>query len=270
MRSYSLLIAFLFALVATSFATAGVENADFEISDFESSDLESRGNRNSTKSNGGNTVKGACKTMKKLMRITQLASNQTKLDSLVSEGKLTTAKVDELKKKAADAGPKLQAMSTNTTLATECTRIAAESQMKGACKQMKKLQKMADLVKNQTALDAFAAKHKLNGTRVDKLKAKVQKSQPKLTELSSNTTLTTFCAKKKSVAADTNGGRASGSASASATGASQTSTASPNTPAAAGNAQQVKTNGASGAHVTTETLPYIFVTVLAGVFVLLL
>lgn len=184
MRSFSVLVALLFAFVATSYA------ADLTI-------LEARKDRNETRSRSGDTTQKACKEMRKLTVLTSLAANQTKLDTLITEGKIDTAKADKLKKEAADAAPKLQALTSNSTLVDECATIDAEGHMKQQCKQMKRLQRLAKLAGNATAMDAFAAKQNLNSTQVDGLKSKVQKAETKLKALEANTTLTDFCTQMK-------------------------------------------------------------------------
>jgi hypothetical protein len=184
MRSLTVLVAILFAFVATSYASS------FPV-------IEARKDSNATRSQGGDNTKMACKEMRQLTALTSLASNQTKLDELVAKGKLDTAKVDALKKKAADASTKLQTMSSNTTLTSECAAIDAQGQMKQQCKQMKRLQKLAKLASNTTTMDAFAAKKNLNSTQVDGLKDKLQKADTKLKTLEANATLTDFCKQMK-------------------------------------------------------------------------
>lgn len=183
MRSLSLLVSLLFAFMATTYA-----------SDLPA--LETRKDRNATRS-GGDSTKSACKQMQKLTALTMLASNQTKLDELVAKGKLDTAKVDELKKKAAEATTKLQTMSSNATLTSECAAIQAKGQMKRECGQMKRLQRMANLANNATAMADFAAKRNLTSTQVDNLKKKAQGAETKLKALETNTTLTDFCKQNK-------------------------------------------------------------------------
>jgi hypothetical protein len=187
MRSFGVLLAVLFAFVATSYASI----------DFHLPTLEIRKDRNSTKHNGGDSTKMMCQQIKSLTVLTSLATNQNKLDELVAKGKMDTAKVDALKKKAAEATTKLQNLSSNTTLTTECAAINAKSKMKKECGQMKRLQKLANLATNATALDAFTAKHKLDSTQVDGLKIKVQNADTKFKAMQSNTTFTDFCKQMK-------------------------------------------------------------------------
>jgi hypothetical protein len=191
MHSSSILTALLCAFAATSYASS---EPAFHT-------LEVRKDKNSTESHGmgkGNSLKAECATIRKLTTLTTLAANQTKLDELMAKGAMSSKKVDEIKSKAAAANTKLQTLTSNSTLTAECASVNAEAMMKMECKQMKRLDKLAKLAGNTTALDAFAAKKKMNSTQVDGLKAKLQKAETKLKDLQSNTTLTDFCKQMKS------------------------------------------------------------------------
>ncbi|KAJ4374383.1 hypothetical protein N0V83_003124 [Neocucurbitaria cava] len=192
MRSFSV-VAFLFAFVTISYA----------FPTFGSVNLAVRKDNGTSK--GGDTTKSACKQMQKLTHLTELAANQTKLDELVAKGKMNTTEVDALKAKAADASTKLQTLESNSTLTTECAVIEADQQSKQECRQMKELTKLAALADNQTAMDALVAKKGLNSTQMDKLMARIQKAETKLQTLSSNTTLTDFCATLKQSKGNNNG-----------------------------------------------------------------
>lgn len=178
------IIAIFFAFFATAFAFP-----DLHI-------LDSRKNKNGTSK--GNSANKACRQMAKLTQLTELAANQTKLDALVTKGKLTTDDVTTLKAKAANSTATLQTLQSNTTLVDECNAINANKKVKAQCAGMKQLAKLAAMATNQTALDAFVAKKKLNDTQVTDLKDKIAKSQTKLQEMQSNSTLTALCAQQKS------------------------------------------------------------------------
>lgn len=186
MRSFSFLIALLFAFVATSYAFP-----DFR--------LEARkgGNKNGTSNGNGNSVNKACKKMAKLTKLTELANNQTKLDAMVSKGKLNDTEVAEIKTKAQDASTQLQSMQANTTLVSECLVVDAHKKVVGQCKKMAKLTKLAAMKDNQTAIDAFAAKKNITGEKLTKLQDKIANATTKLQEMSGNTTLTDLCSKEQ-------------------------------------------------------------------------
>jgi hypothetical protein len=239
MRSFTVLLALLFAFVATSYASI----------DFQLPTLEVRKDRNSTQLNGGGSTKMMCKKIKSLTALTSLAANQTKLDEMVAKGKTDANKVEALKEKAAAAMPKLQALTANTTLITECAAISANGKMKKQCGEMKKLQSLANLASNTTAMDAFTAKHKLNSTQVDKLKTRFQKAQTKLKALQANTTVTDFCKQNK---------QASGKEGSATMGAGAA--------AASGSSQQVTKSGASA----LQSVSYFLVPAIVGVFAVVL
>jgi predicted nucleic acid-binding Zn-ribbon protein len=77
---------------------------------------------------------------------------------------------------------------------TACNQIFAVEDMQDDCDTISEIEKLNTLVANQTALDA---KTKNNATKADALKTKVAAMQDELTTLSSNTTLTTYCASLK-------------------------------------------------------------------------
>ncbi|KAF2024794.1 hypothetical protein EK21DRAFT_77920 [Setomelanomma holmii] len=235
----------LFAFAATSYAFPNIGFTSLEV----------RKDRNGTHTKGADTIKQACKQMAKLTHLTELAANQTKLDELVAKGKLNSTEVDALKTKATDATTKLQTMASNTTLTTECAAIDAEQKTVSECKQMKQLQKLANLASNTTALDAMVSKKSLNSTEVDKLKEKISKAQTKLQTLSSNTTLTDFCAQRQQ-------GKGTTSADAGTTSSSGA--------AGSATAEQSSKSGAGGMRITLATMPYVFFPAVAAVFALLL
>lgn len=199
MRSFSFVVALLFAFVTTSFAWPDA----FPV-------LEARkGHKNGTANgNGnGNSVNKACRQMAKLTKLTELAANQTKLDAMVAKGKLNTTEVDDIKAKAQQATTELQAMQANTTLTTECAVIDAHRKVVSSCKKINKLQKLADMANNQTAKDALVAKKKLNDTQVAKLDERIANATTKLQEMKSNTTLTDLCAQENQQKGTNGGGK---------------------------------------------------------------
>ncbi|KAJ4339159.1 hypothetical protein N0V95_007844 [Ascochyta clinopodiicola] len=236
MRSFSFLLALLFACAATSYAWP---SADFPT-------LEPRKRGNDTESNNPERVlKKSCKKLRKLTVLSELANNQTKLDAWVTAGKLDTAEVDAIKAKAANATTELQSMQANTTLVGECAIVNAERKSVNQCKQMKKLAKLAALAGNDTAMAAFEQKKGLNETGIEKLKAKIAQASTKLQEMQSNTTLTSFCTQRQQQKGDT-------------------SSAEDKT---AGSAQQAK-SGAAG--FTAQTTTYLLASALAAAFALFL
>lgn len=192
MRSFSFILALLFALTATSYAQPGAGHADLEVR------KDGNGNGNSTRAMGPDrALKQSCRKMRRLFALSQITANQTKLDAWVAEGKLNTAEVDALKSKAANATAELQTLQSNTTLVAECAVVNAERKSIAQCMRLKQLTKMASLAGNSTALAAFGQKRGLNETQIEKLKAKIADAPTKLQALMSNTTLTTFCTQRR-------------------------------------------------------------------------
>jgi len=185
------IFALLFAFMATSYAFP-----QFHI-------LESRKDKNGTAMahrNGtskANTVKKVCKKMNRLVRLTDLAANQTKLDALVAKGKLNDTEVAKLKAKAVNATATLQTMQANTTLVDECNAFNANLKVRAECFAMKRLAKYVTLANNKTAMDAFVAKKQLNATEAANLQDQVSKADAALQGLQKNTTLVDLCNKQK-------------------------------------------------------------------------
>jgi hypothetical protein len=191
MHSFNFTIALLFALIGFSVAFPGFHPLEARKGDKEGD----KGGKNSTSMSNSNSLTHQCKTMSHLTHLTTLAANQTKLDAMVAKDKLNATSVAELKTKASDAATKLQTLSTNTTLVSECAVVDANMKTMGQCKQMKSLTKLAALSGNSTAMDAWVAKKKLNDTQVAKLKEKITKAGTKLDALKGNATLLDICSK---------------------------------------------------------------------------
>ncbi|KAF2798761.1 hypothetical protein K505DRAFT_414156 [Melanomma pulvis-pyrius CBS 109.77] len=244
MRSFSFIVALLFALISSTYAWPELHL------------LEARkgGKGNGTtraKGNGtrGNSVNSQCKQMAKLTKLTELAANQTKLDAMVAKGKLNETEVAAIKTKATEATTKLATMTSNTTLVSECLVVDAHQKVVGQCKKINELTKLANLANNATAKEAWVAKKELNSTQVTKLDEKIANATTKLSTMSSNTTLTSLCAAEKQQKGTSDGTTA-------------TSSSSPDAAAASGT-----TGGTSGAvALSAQTMPYVLVPLLAGFF----
>lgn len=141
-----------------------------------------KGNSTSTKSQ--------CKQVQKLTKIVNLAANSTRLDDK-TDGNAT--KADAIKAKASEAATTLSTLQANTTLMAACSQIFAVEDMEDACSQMASLEKLTALVANATKLDN---KFDGNATKIAAVQAKASAGADELATLSSNTTLTQFCAAK--------------------------------------------------------------------------
>jgi len=188
MHSSNIIVAMLLAFATTSYALPETAFHTIEV----------RRERNGTESRGGReSVKSQCAQIRRLTALTTLASNQTRLDTLVSSGEMSERKAGQVKAKAALATTRLQALTANSTVAAECATINAERKMKQNCKQMKRWEKLTNLASNATALDAFAAQKNMNATKLASLKATLQKVETRLQEMQANTTLMAFCGQTK-------------------------------------------------------------------------
>ncbi|CAI6333034.1 unnamed protein product [Periconia digitata] len=222
MHSFNFIVALFFALIGFSAA----------FPQFHFLEAREKGEKNGTSKakNGtsGNSINKECKQMAKLTALTAFANNQTKIDALTAKGKLDDSKVAALKSQAAEASTKLQAMTANTTLVSECAVVFAHKKTVGQCKQMKSLAKLASLASNQTAMDAMIAAKKLNDTQAVMLQDKVKSAQTKLDDLKANTTLTDICSKEasqKGASDSASGTESTGTTNAGAAAASQSSSA---------------------------------------------
>ena len=236
-----LLLTLLFAFITAAAAFPSLNSLDVRK---EKNGTASAGHhKNGTMSN---PVKKECKMMDKMMALTKLAGNQTKLDDLVKKGKLNDAEVQALKDKAANVTTTLKTLQANTTLIDECNAFNANWKVKMQCMEMKQLSKWAAISKNQTAVDALLAKKKLNGTQATMFKDKITKAQSKLQEMQGNSTLTDLCAKQKQEKGSESGGASGGSASPAKESKSESST------------------------LMFQTASYAFLPAVAGIFVLFL
>ncbi|KAL5119950.1 hypothetical protein ACEQ8H_002048 [Pleosporales sp. CAS-2024a] len=216
MHPSNILASILFAFAATAYATP---EPVFHT-------LEVRKDHNGTKQHDGkDSTKKECATIRKLTMLANLASNQTKLDALMANGKLDAQKMADLKTKAANANTMLMTLTANTTLTSDCAVIDASEKTKSECKEMKVLSKLAQLASNTTALDALAAKKKMNSTMVDMFKTKLQKAETKLKDMQANTTLTNICNSLQQGKAKADGTSSAGSSGTSAAPAKETKSA---------------------------------------------
>ncbi|KAF2126600.1 hypothetical protein P153DRAFT_297557 [Dothidotthia symphoricarpi CBS 119687] len=189
MRSISVLLALLFAFATTSYAFPS-PNSNLPTLLYP----RKHGNNNNSTASTGRALKKQCNKISKLTKLTSLASNQTKIDQLVAQGRMTTADVTKLQAKAANATITLQSLESNSTLVAECNAVSAHQKDVKQCNQLQRLTSLVALAGNQTILDELATKKGVNETRLEE---KLAKAETKLKEMETNTTLTDFCAQRK-------------------------------------------------------------------------
>ncbi|KAK3946250.1 hypothetical protein QBC46DRAFT_3109 [Diplogelasinospora grovesii] len=138
-------------------------------------------------STGATSTKAQCRQVAKLTELTTLAANQTLLDKVTKNNATRAAAIQA---KASAAATQLSTLESNSTLMTACDQIFAVDAMEMACGKMARLEKLQEVVANQTELDKVT---KNNATRADALKAKASADASELATMQSNTTLTAFC-----------------------------------------------------------------------------
>ncbi len=134
------------------------------------------------------SVKDQCKEVADLNAINAILANQTKLEKFSHGNANRTA---ELKAKASSKATQLAPILANSTTIATCNQIFAVRATENDCHELHRLQHHADIAANQTKLDHFSHG---NTSRADALKADVAAKAATLSALSSNATLTAFCA----------------------------------------------------------------------------
>ncbi|KAJ4392736.1 hypothetical protein N0V91_011287 [Didymella pomorum] len=122
-----------------------------------------------------------------------MAANQTRLDGLLANKKLTQTQVDDILSKKDSINAELQQLSSNSTLTAECGVITAHRKVIKGCKKLDKLEKLVGLANNKTAYDEHLAGEILNQKQIEQLKKNMETAELKLQELRSNSTLVELC-----------------------------------------------------------------------------
>jgi hypothetical protein len=180
MHSYSWLVA-ISMFVATSHASPALPH--FE--------LQQAGNVNAASTQ--RSVQGTCKRIAALTNLSSMAANQTSLDAMLADNKLTQEQVDYIETKKDAINSELQELSSNTTLTTECGVIGAHQKAVKDCKKLDKLEKLVELANNKTAYDEHLAGEILNQKQTEQLKKNMEDAEVKLQRMRSNSTLVELC-----------------------------------------------------------------------------
>lgn len=197
MRPFGLFVA-ISAFVATSYARPGHQH--FELQQASSADANS----------AQRSVKGTCKRMAALTNLSTMAANQTRLDTLLADKKLTQEQVDNILSKKDAINAELQQLRSNSTLTAECGVINAHRQVVKGCEKLDKLEKLAELANNKTAYDEHLAGEILNQKQIEQLKKNMETAELKLQELRDNSTLIELCANEIGLRQDGAAGRQTG------------------------------------------------------------
>lgn len=180
MRSYRWLVA-LVLLITTSYAWP-------ELPHFK---LQQAGNTNAA-SVPGSTL-GSCKRINALMMLSNMAANQTIIDAMLADKKLTQEQVDYIEDKRDTINSELQKLSSNATLTSECDAINAHQKAVKDCKKLYRLEKLVEMANNKTTYNEHLASELLNQKQMEQLKKNMEDAEIKLQELGSNSTLVTLC-----------------------------------------------------------------------------
>lgn len=180
MRPYGWFVA-ISAFVATSYA--GSELPHFELQQASSADANPE----------DRSVKGACKRIAALTDLSTMAANQTRLDTLLADKKLTQEQVDNILSKSDAINAELRQLSSNTTLSAECGVINAHRKVVKGCQKLDKLEKLVELANNKTAYNEHLAGEILNQKQTEQLKKNMETAELELQELRDNSTLVELC-----------------------------------------------------------------------------
>lgn len=180
MRSYSWLVV-LATLVATSHAWPALPHFELQ--------QASKANAASTQG----SVQGTCKRIFALRKLSDMAANQTSLDAMLADKKLSQEQVDYIESKKDAINSELQELISNTTLTAECGAIDAHRKAVRDCKKLDKLEKLVELANNKTAYDEHLAGKLLNQKQTDQLKKNMENAEIQLQKLRSNSTLVNLC-----------------------------------------------------------------------------
>ncbi|CCF45484.1 hypothetical protein CH063_03620 [Colletotrichum higginsianum] len=138
---------------------------------------------------------GQCRFMHRMDKLQKLVANETALNQVTNNN---ATKAQKLKDWAQKGMTKLTELQGNQTLLQYCSA----RDTKGQCRQMKKLNKLVALSKNDTALNE---KFNGNATKIEMFKAKAAKKEVKLNEMMNNSTLMGVCQQIKAGKGGKNG-----------------------------------------------------------------
>lgn len=132
-------------------------------------------------------VQDTCRRIVRMEHFVKMAQNETEVDIVTNHNATEAA---ELKAKAADAQTKLNNLTSNSTLMTQCASVDAQDGLEQGCRATGKLQDFLEFAHNSTAV-AEATNN--NQTRIDRIAADAEKAKGKLDQLMANHTLQDAC-----------------------------------------------------------------------------
>ncbi|KAL1592958.1 hypothetical protein SLS59_009602 [Nothophoma quercina] len=139
------------------------------------------------------SIKGTCKRIAALTNLSSMAANQTSLDAMLADKKITQEQVDYLETTKDAINAELQDLNSNTTLTTECGTLNAHRKAVKDCKRLDKLEKLVELANNKTAYDEHLAGELLNQKQTEQLKKNMEDAEIRLQQMRGNGTLVKLC-----------------------------------------------------------------------------
>lgn len=149
MHSYGWLIA-IFIVFMTAYASPTLPHFELQQNSEANAPLAKR------------SVQSTCKRIAVLTTLLNTAINQTSLDAMLADNRLTQEQVDYIETKDNAINSELQELSSNTTLIAECDAIIAHQKTVKDCKRLDKLGKLVKLANNKTAYDEHLTGELLN------------------------------------------------------------------------------------------------------------
>lgn len=128
-----------------------------------------------------------CKEISSLSKFVALASNTTELDKIT---KNNATKIAEIQAKASSDSTKLQTLTSNSTLMSDCQVVFAQEAEDDECQETFVLQRFVAFAANTTAV---ASATKNNATKIAAIELKASDAASKLQVLQSNSTLQAAC-----------------------------------------------------------------------------
>lgn len=139
------------------------------------------------------SIKGTCKRIAALTNLSSMAANQTSLDAMLADKKITQEQVDYLETTKDAINAELQDLNSNTTLTAECGTLNAHRKAVKDCKRLDKLEKLVELANNKTAYDEHLAGELLNQKQTEQLKKNMEDAEIRLQQMRGNGTLVKLC-----------------------------------------------------------------------------
>ncbi|KAM7209583.1 hypothetical protein V8F20_000321 [Naviculisporaceae sp. PSN 640] len=153
-----------------------------------------RGGRwsNNTSTSDTSYPKQQCRQLAQLTALSNLASDPSKLSSILSqiESSKDPSKAAAFQAQVSSAQSELTALQSNATLVTTCAPVLAEMEMKQACRTMAQMEKLASWVADPSKL---AEKTDGEEQKAEEIKKMVEENAGDLAKMQGNETLTGFC-----------------------------------------------------------------------------